>query len=309
MKKLYCEFIPKLNFYFDEKECNIKYNETIFNGIPNPKNIKIKDITYNSFNISWEIDNTNNIDINKIKYIIEIRKDNEKFNKVYEGNNKNSLIENLLSYTDYELRICSFYNDLYGPWSEIQKIKNKEFDSSIFKECERKNEFIKKILEFSGYNRMELIYRGSRDGTTSLKFHEKCDNKGPNIILFKNEKGNIFGGYCPISWKSEGNWQSVPEAFIFTLTNIYNIEPTKFNRTNDNSGVYFNSSNGPWFGCSSNIGFQYDYSQSNNCYSYFGDYSGYKDTLGKGKSIFTGDENNNNQYYKLKEIEAFKLYK
>ena len=78
MKKLYCELMPKLIFYFDEKECNIKYNETIFNGIPNPKNIKIKDITYNSINISWEIDNENNIDINKIKYIIEIRKDNEK---------------------------------------------------------------------------------------------------------------------------------------------------------------------------------------------------------------------------------------
>jgi hypothetical protein len=93
MKKLYCEIMPKLNFYFDEKECNIKYNETIFNGIPNPKNIEIKDITYNRINISWEIGNANNIDINKIKYIIELRKDNEKFNKVYEGNNKNSLIE------------------------------------------------------------------------------------------------------------------------------------------------------------------------------------------------------------------------
>ena len=156
---------------------------------------------------------------------------------------------------------------------------------------------------------MELIYRGSRDGTANIKFHEKCDNKGPNIILFKNEKGNIFGGYCPISWKSEGGFQSVPEAFIFTLTNIYNIEPTKFNRTNDNYGVYFNSSHGPWFGNNSNIGFYYVYSQSNNCYSNFGVNEGYKDTLGKGKSIFTGDENNNNIYYKLKEIEAFKLYK
>ena len=41
----------------------------------------------------------------------------------------------------------------------------------------------------SGYERMELIYRGSRDGTTSNIFHNKCDNKGPTIILFKNEKG------------------------------------------------------------------------------------------------------------------------
>ena len=36
---------------------------------------------------------------------------------------------------------------------------------------------------------MELIYRGSRDGITSNIFHNKCDNKGPIIILIKNEKG------------------------------------------------------------------------------------------------------------------------
>ena len=156
---------------------------------------------------------------------------------------------------------------------------------------------------------MELIYRGSRDGTTSKNFHNKCDNKRPIIILFKNEKGNIFGGYCPISWKSEGEWQTAPEAFIFTLTNIYNIEPTKFNRANDQYGIYFNSSYGPWFGSGSNIGFYSDYSKSNNCYLYFGEYVSYQDKLGKGKSIFTGDLNNNNRNYKINEIESFKLYK
>ena len=158
---------------------------------------------------------------------------------------------------------------------------------------------------------MELIYRGSRDGTTGNIFHNKCDNKGPTIILFKNEKGNIFGGYCPISWNSNNVWQSVPEAFIFTLTNIYNIEPTKFKRTNDQYGVYFCSNNGPWFGKCSNIGFYLDYSQNNNCYSHFGQsgYISYEDSLGKGKSIFTGDLNNNNKYYKIIEIEGFKLYK
>ena len=36
---------------------------------------------------------------------------------------------------------------------------------------------------------MELLYRGSRDGTTSNIFHNKCDNKGPTICLYKNEKG------------------------------------------------------------------------------------------------------------------------
>ena len=157
---------------------------------------------------------------------------------------------------------------------------------------------------------MELIYRGSRDGTTSKIFHIKCDNKGPTIILFKNERGNIFGGYCPISWKTEGNWQIVPEAFIFTLKNIFNIEPTKFNRINDNYGILFHSEWGPCFGngCP-NIGFLEDYSIKNRCYSHFSVYPSYQDSLGKGNSIFTGDLNNNNKYYKISEIEAFSLYK
>ena len=309
MKKLSNELMKSIKFKYEDN--NIKYEEYYFNGnILIPKNIEIKDISYDSINIKWEIDNNiDNIDNNKIKYIIEIRKENEEFIKIYEGNNNNSLINNLISNTNYEFRICSFYNNVYGNWSEIKKVKTKEFDSNILKESKREDEFISKILEWSGYKRMELIYRGSRDGTTSNIFHNKCDNKGPTIILFKNDKGNIYGGYCPISWNNNGDWQSVPEAFIFTLTNIYNIEPTKFNRTNDKNGICFISSLGPWFGNSSNIGFINDYSKENNCFSNFGVESGYQDSLGKGRSIFTGDLNNNNIYYKINEIEAFKLYK
>ena len=79
--------------------------------------------------------------------------------------------------------------------------------------------------------------------------------------------------------------------------------------TNDKYGICFGSSLGPWFGGSSNIGFKYDYSKENNCYSNFGVQPGYQDSLGKGKSIFTGNLDNNNKYYKINEIEAFKLYK
>ena len=37
--------------------------------------------------------------------------------------------------------------------------------------------------------------------------------------------------------------------------------------------------------------------------------STYKDILGKGKSIFTGKDNNNDIEFKIKEIEIFKVYK
>ena len=35
----------------------------------------------------------------------------------------------------------------------------------------------------------------------------------------------------------------------------------------------------------------------------------YQDTLGKGKSVFTGNMNNDINYFKMKEIEVFKVSK
>ena len=55
----------KLNFIED----NIKYEEYYFNGLSSPKDIEFSDINYNSFKVSWKIDDINiiNIDKNKIK--------------------------------------------------------------------------------------------------------------------------------------------------------------------------------------------------------------------------------------------------
>ena len=56
----------------------------------------------------------------------------------------NYLINNLDSNTNYEIRICSVYNDINSIWSKIKKVKTK-FDSLILKESNRVDEFIKKI--------------------------------------------------------------------------------------------------------------------------------------------------------------------
>ena len=152
---------------------------------------------------------------------------------------------------------------------------------------------------------MELIYRGSRDGTKPNDFHSKCDNQGPTICLFKNEKGNIFGGYSSISWTNSGGYHSAPESFLFTLINIHGIGPTKFPNSRTNDSVYHSISYGPIFGGGHDICIFSDYTNNNNSNSGF-PYS-YQDTLGKGKSIFTGDNNNGN--FRLKEMEIFKLFK
>ena len=59
---------------------------------------------------------------------------------------------------------------------------------------------------------------------------------------------------------------------------------------------------GPCFGKNFDIG---NDNFSNNFISNFP--SSYMDTLGKGRSIFTGDLNNNNKSFKVQKIEIYKI--
>ena len=304
-KNLFSELMKNIKFKYEEDKIN--YEEYYFNGIPKPKNIQFKDITTSSLNISWNIDNINNNNDNEeIKYRIEMRKENEEFKEIYKGNNNKYLINNLIKDTNYEFIIYSFYNNLIESKSEIYKIKTLNIDSNILNESKRGNEFINKLNEWIGYKEMELIYRGTRDG--SNVFHNKCDNKGETITLIKNEKGNIFGGYASISWTNNTNdtRYGAPESFIFTLSNIYNTEPTKFPSKNDQKEVNHYSKWGPAFGSGCDLGV-YVYILKDGGWS--NGFNTYKDVLGKGISIFTGDPNNSNDSFKIKEIEVFKIFK
>ena len=313
MKNLFQELMRNIKISFEEENKTINYEEYYFNGIPSPKDIQFKDIYSNSVNISWKIDNIkiNNIDNKEIKYKVEMKRENKnkKFIKVYEGNNNNCNINNLKMDTNYEFRLCSFYNELIGSWSKLYKIQTdiEYCDSIILKESNKEKEFLKIIYNWCKFKKLELIYRGTRDGGDNINFHKKCDNKGPNIMLFRNDKGNIFGGYVSISWTNSGGFQLAPGSFLFTLTNIYNTQPTKFELNNNcKYQIYFNSDFGPLFGYQDLYFYQTFLNQYNsNCYSSFP--SAFEDNLGKGKSIFTGDLNNNNQYIKLNEIEIFKI--
>jgi len=302
-KKLFSELMKNIKFKYEEDKIN--YEEYYFNGIPKPINIQFKDITTSSLNISWNIDNVENKE--EIKYRIEMRKENEEFKEIYKGNKNNYIINNLIKDTNYEFIIYSFYNNLIESKSEIYKIKTL-LDSNILNESGRGNEFIKKLKEWTGYKKMELIYSGTRDGMTSNKFHNKCDDKGETITLIKNEKGNIFGGYTPIPWTSPsfGSYYNASESFIFTLSNIYNTEPTKFPSKNDQEEVYHHSGYGPRFGGGCDLGVYGDILNKGG-WSRFP--HSYLDILGKGKSIFAGDSNNNNIDFKIKEIEVFKIFK
>ena len=301
MKILLSDKIKSLKFKYQEDKCNIKYEYYFFKGIQIPINIEIKDIFSTSFKVFWEIDNNVKNNNKMLQYKVEIRKENEDFYTIYEGENEECSIDNLQVNSKYELRIGLFNNFLNYSWSEIKKIQTSDFDSVILKKTQRESEFVNKLIEWSGYKKMDLIYRGTRDGMKESEFHNKCNNKGETLSLFENDQGNIFGGYASIPWESKEGYQNAPNSFIFTLTNIYNLEPTKFPSANKGNEIYDDSYCGPCFGKDISI------------FVRGGHYSGFpksfQDTLGKGKSIFTGNLNNNIKNLKIRELEVFQLLK
>jgi len=67
--------------------------------------------------------------------------------------------------------------------------------------------------------RLDLLYKGSRDGFLAQNFHAKCDNKSPTICFIKSQTyGRIFGGYTEQTWNQTGGYKKDEKAFLFSLT-------------------------------------------------------------------------------------------
>ena len=184
-------------------------------------------------------------------------------------------------------------------------IKAIEIESKILNESGKKNDLLNQLIEWIGQKNFQLIYRASRDGSESTKFHNKCDNQGPTVILCQNQKGNIFGGYSSISWTSpqKGIYKDANDCFLFSLTNIKGDMCIKFPSRTNNKAVYHNKGYGPTFGSGFDLKIYSYFLNNKESYANIG--NTYADVEGDGNSIFSGDINT--AYFQLKELEVFKL--
>jgi hypothetical protein len=82
------------------------------------------------------------------------------------------------------------------------------------------------LVKEIGTSKLELLYRGSRDGFSGNAFHKKCDGKEGTLTLIK-VKDYVFGGYTSVAWDSTGKWKSDSEAFIFSLRRGGQTSPVK----------------------------------------------------------------------------------
>jgi len=102
------------------------------------------------------------------------------------------------------------------------------------------------VFEANNANeKYELIYRATRDGMGNLQFHQKCDNKGPTVMIIQSGPGHIFGGYTVLSWDSSSGNKYNATDFIFSITHGTKHANHKDSKTRT---IYCNASYGPVFG-------------------------------------------------------------
>ena len=113
----------------------------------------------------------------------------------------------------------SFDEDSFGQLNlSGYSISNPFKNSSILKD-EHPRDLIK-LCEFDLSQKWKLLYRASRDGFGTNHFNSKCDNHANTLCIFK-AKGTefIFGAFTTATWNCSGQYQSDPNAFLFSLTN------------------------------------------------------------------------------------------
>ncbi len=67
--------------------------------------------------------------------------------------------------------------------------------------------------------KLNLLWRGTRDGFEASKFHSLCDDKANTLTVVKTTTGCIFGGYTSVPWSSVGGYKPDSKAFLFSLKN------------------------------------------------------------------------------------------
>ena len=320
MEELHRMMMTDLKIVWDSEERKLSFTRTLFNGAPIPNNITFPSVLSRGTDISWDCDlsRMSEEDKKKVTYVVEVKKGTEEervWREVYSGAENKCSASGLDKDSEYNVRVRCVIGGLQGGWSDVVGVRTKNItvniDSSILSQEGNKEAFKEKLSEWCGTNNFELLYRGTRDRFEPSDFHRTCDNQGKTLTLIKNSSGHIFGGFATVPWKSPSsscNHKQAPGSFLFTLTNIHGIQPTKFPLKDENDGnaVCHNNDYGAAFGSGHDLVIYSNCNTKPSSWTYFGSYS-YNDTTEKGRSIFTSNPDTSNSAFQVQEIEVFRI--
>ena len=211
-------------------------NTTIFNSQSNEQIINFQISQLKQENITLKT-NALNLSNEKNNYIIRcnqlqelLQNENNKYTKL--ENNYNQLKNENMKLKEFIQIENNRYNELDNKYMELKKkyelLKEEsqigfKADASNILSSPNKFKFITNYIKIKqpsfNFNEIKLLYRGSIQGDRTKTCHQFCDNKQDILIFIKTEKGNIFGGYSKIGFKTsnKATYLMDNDCFLFSV--------------------------------------------------------------------------------------------
>ncbi|RIA94057.1 hypothetical protein C1645_803730 [Glomus cerebriforme] len=112
------------------------------------------------------------------------------------------------------------------------------------------------------------IFSSSLNEFSSTSFHNKCDDKGANIVVIKIQNSNqLVGGYNSLDWNGV-DWKNTADSFIFSFDDYKNVKTGKIGRViNTQFALQSDPTGGPIFGNELSVKNNMGYSSSSINYT------------------------------------------
>lgn len=191
----------------------LKNNEKI---IKEKNDTKVYDIKFENSNLFFQI---NLYLMSGEIYLLSIKMKTKKLNQ-------SEIIDKLKTYIKYIKSIPGVNELIYS--YENQNQKNFSFESKIIPNFNDFKFIYDEICKQLNKKEIKLIQRFNVliDGDSSIAFHTKCDNIGPNISIVKTTDNLIFGGFTIKNWSTQTTIKKDDLAFVFNFQTkkIHNIK-------------------------------------------------------------------------------------
>ena len=234
------EAISSVQDLFEEKNVNLKIeNDNIFlilkiHKIGKGEDLISLQLEQNSLTLEEICENLSQ----EVTYLKNKVNELEKENSYYKKENSNYkneidlLKKDIIALEEENNKRVLTSNDFEEINNQEIQVKNniqENIDSKIITQKEELDFISNRIKKMKYFKNKkifyELIFRATRDGGSSINFHQKCDGKAKTITIIKTIKGLKFGGYIDKAWSNNGFWITDDEnCFIFSLDlkKIYN---------------------------------------------------------------------------------------
>ena len=289
IRKLINEKEDKLLLELNEKFEQLNLDENKLKKIEKLPEIIKKNIEKGkTMDKDWDSDNILNSLINDC---ITIENEVGNINKEIEGMNKYNTNIKIQYIPEDEYQINTFLESINNFGKIIIDDEDIFNISHIINYNKEYSKSLKKWINKDDI-KIEVLYRLSRDGDKTSKFHELCDHQGPTLTLFHTFDGNKVGFFTQLEWDSQSGWKHDMNTFLFSFN-----KNKKYDKINENYSICCSNLLGPYaqgLGCNYEMKRITHYSKSINSY------------FNKGYDIMPSRDIYE-MHYDLLELEVFKI--